>query len=469
MLWLIARKELKEIFRQGVFKIAVLTILGLLSVSLIISLSYNQFLNKLLKESQELAREQWDNQGDKNQHSAAHYGIYLLKPKSSLALWDNGVDKYTGTTVYIEAHKRNNSLFKAVQDSPMLAKWGELTPSFVMLFLLPLLILWMTFNIISGEKEQGTYRLIRSQGVSSLKWLQGKALAVWIVAVLLIAPAFLVSGILLGGAGFWSLEGLLLLFVYLLYAGIFIHVGIAVSAFISKSSVSIICLIGFWILSNWVIPKITANITQSLYPPPLESVFKKQIQDEIVKNGILRHDPNNKNTIAFKKYTLKKYGVDSIYKLPFNYNGYILQAAEDTNNLIFDKHYSDLYELYKKQLRIHTISGVLSPFSLTRQLSMGLCKTDIWAHIHFTEATDKYRKLFIKTLNKDLIASSYDPAKRFIRPKKFWKEMPEFKYRLPGLKLFWQHYRIILMVFLLWFIASLGMLLLASKKLNLEK
>lgn len=466
MLWLIARKELKEIFRQGVFKISVLILLVLLFVSLTISYSYNQYVSTLHTKAEEESRELWDNQENKNQHSAAHYGIHLLKPKSSLALWDNGLDRYSGAAIFIEPHLRNNTMFKAVQDSPMLAKWGELTPSYIMLYLLPLLIILITFNIVSGEKEQGTYRLLRSQGVSSLKLLAGKTLAAWIIVILLIVPVFCIAGILLGGVAFLSYKSFLLLLMYLLYAGIFIHIGVTVSTLINKSSVSIIFLIGFWIFSSWVVPRITTNIVQNIYPSPLESVLKRQIRDDIEENGIQRHNTTHKNTIAFTNYVLKEYNVDSLHKLPFNFNGYILQAAEDTNNLIFDKHYANLYKLYEKQMCIHTISGVLSPFTLVRQLSMGVCNTDLWTHIHFTEATDEYRKIFIKKINDDLIASPYEPNQRFIRSKDFWKEVPKFKYELPGLQLFGQYYSIIITMYLLWFLASFGMLLFASKKLN---
>lgn len=466
MIWHIAKKELKEIFRQGVFKISVLILLTLLFVSLTISYSYNQYISTLHKKSEEESRELWDNQENKNQHSAAHYGIHLLKPKSSLALWDNGVDRYSGSAIFIEPHLRNNTMFKAVQDSPMLAKWGELTPSFIMLFLLPLLIIWMTYNIVSGEKERGTYRLLRSQGVSSLTLLIGKSLAVWIIILLLIIPIFCIAGILLGGITFFSYKSLLLLLIYLFYAGIFIHVGITVSTLINKSSVSMVLLIGLWVFSSWVVPKITTNIVQNIYPSPLESVFKKKIRDEVEKYGILRHDINHKNTIAFTESVLKEYNVDSLHKLPFNFNGYILQAAEDTNNLIFDKHYANLYKLYENQMRIHTISGTLSPFSLARQLSMGVCNTDLWTHIHFIEATDKYRKIFIKTINDDLIKSPYIPNQRFVRSKDFWKKVPKFTYQLPDIQLFRQRYSVVLTMYSLWFMASLGMLLFASKKIN---
>ncbi len=71
MLWLIARKELKEIFRQGVFKISVLILLVLLFVSLTISYSYNQYVSTLHTKAEEESRELWDNQENKNQHTAA--------------------------------------------------------------------------------------------------------------------------------------------------------------------------------------------------------------------------------------------------------------------------------------------------------------------------------------------------------------------------------------------------------------
>jgi ABC-2 type transport system permease protein len=75
-------------------------------------------------EAQESARKQWLGQGDKNPHSAAHYGSFAFRPKSTFSFLDFGTDTYTGTSVQLEAHKQNDILFSQAQDATVLLRFG---------------------------------------------------------------------------------------------------------------------------------------------------------------------------------------------------------------------------------------------------------------------------------------------------------------------------------------------------------
>lgn len=469
MLRTLIQNELRLLLRQRLLQIAALSLLLLTGLSLALSFAYHRTVSAQIEAANAVSREHWEAQGDKNQHSAAHYGVYLFKPKLALAFWDHGIDKYVGSTLYTEAHKRNRPQYKPIEDSPMLAKWGELSPAFLLLVLLPLILIWLSTTAISGERERGTLAFLVSQGVPWRTLLLGKTLARWLVGLALCLPAFIGMAVLLSqlensatvGLGHWAL----LLSVYLLYLGVFIHLGIAASARFQSSTGAMLFMLGFWLVSIWGLPRLGGMASEQLYPLPSEVAFDHGIHDELDSKGIRRHDASNPQTVAFTQKTLAEYGVDRVEDLPVNFNGLILQAAEETNDQIFDEHYEALFESYRQQSRALAIGGLFSPFLAVKQLSMGLCQTDVWTDIAYQEAADRYRKAFIKALNQDLIESGPVQSQRFVRSRDFWREAPRFEYALPGLGASIRHHGLSLGLLALWFGLSALFLFASPQKL----
>ena len=99
-------KETKELFREGRVRISLAIVLFLLGIAVWISSKQYENVNEQYVAANTAERDIWDNQGEKNPHSAAHYGTYAFKPKYPLSLIDQGVDKYAGTSIFLEAHKR---------------------------------------------------------------------------------------------------------------------------------------------------------------------------------------------------------------------------------------------------------------------------------------------------------------------------------------------------------------------------
>ena len=127
-------KESKELWRDGRVRITFSLILLLLGIAVWIGARQYHNINKQYQIAEKKERAVWDNQGEKNPHSAAHYGTYAFKPKYPLSLLDQGVDKYVGTSIFLEAHNRNEAQFSTAADQTGLARFGDLTPDFILLF-----------------------------------------------------------------------------------------------------------------------------------------------------------------------------------------------------------------------------------------------------------------------------------------------------------------------------------------------
>lgn len=77
------------------------------------------------------SRKSWENQGSRNPHSAAHFGVYAYKPKMPRSLVDSGLDTYTGTNIWVEAHYQNPARGRPIEDATALQRFGELKAAVV--------------------------------------------------------------------------------------------------------------------------------------------------------------------------------------------------------------------------------------------------------------------------------------------------------------------------------------------------
>ena len=262
------------------WRIAFIIVILLLGTAVWISIRQYQNVNALYEAAKTAEREVWDNQGKKNPHSAAHYRTYAFKPKYPLSLVDQGVDKYTGTSIFLEAHNRNEAQFSAAADQTGLARFGDLTPDFVLLFMIPLLIILLGYNSFTKEREMGTLTLLKSQGISYWKWIWGKWAALFLPILLITSVLFVVAGILLSNLqdfGVFKWKSLFVLFaIYVVYYIIFSNLVLLISAKAKKSGISLVISLCIWIIACLAAPKAASNFAESEHPFPTRQEFAAQ-------------------------------------------------------------------------------------------------------------------------------------------------------------------------------------------------
>lgn len=434
MLRLLTKKELQEILRSGQLRIAGLIVLLLTVIAILVSAGYYQSVQQQHEQASQNERNVWESQDDKNPHSAAHYGTYAFKPKYPLSLIDQGVDKFVGISIFLEAHKRNEAQYMAAADQTGLARFGELTPDFILLFIIPLLIILMGHDSFTREKERGTLKLIKSQGVSLRLVSIAKWLGVFIPIAVLTLLIFLLAGILLGSLGnfgelSWS-SLLIMMGVYLLYYAIFTCISLIASALSRTSGISLVSLLGFWIISCLAIPKAATNVAELQHPYPTKQAFDEAIALDKSK-GLDGHDPWSKAARKLEEETLKAYKVSSLEELPFNYDGYRMQKGEEHEAEIYFKHYRKLKDVHKAQAGVYSNLTLFSPYLPVRFLSMSLAHTDYSTHWHFSDAAENYRIELQKALNDNFAENSAYGNWAYKADKSLWSDIPEFSYSPP--------------------------------------
>ena len=461
-------KELKELTRDGRFKIVLGISLVLLIIATITGINQYKKNNQQYLKSMETEREVWESQGAKNPHSAAHYGTYAFKPKFALSLFDNGVTKYTGNSIFLEAHNRHEASFSEASDQTSLARFGTLSVNFVLIYLLPLLIILIGFNSYTKEIENKTLTLLKSQGIHPTKLVLGKWLATFIPIFILSTLIFLFIGIALSNLdnlAFFSWSSLFAIFIsYNLYYLIITTITVFISMLSKSSGMSLVGSLSIWILFSFITPKVATNIANENHPYPSKSEFNAQILEDR-KNGLDGHNPWNKAAKKLEQETLKKYGVDSIHQLPFNYAGYRMQKGEEHEAKVYEKHYNILNEIAKSQNESYKKLSFLSPFLPVRFLSMDIANTSDVLHWKFTKSAEKYRIKKQLFLNNDIKDNSKLGERGYKMSANKFKELPKFNFIPPSLLEILKDNSPNILSLSLWFIIPFMILIITTKKI----
>lgn len=472
MILRIARKELIEMLRDGRFRWATAIVLSLLVAALVAGWKHYSDINSQHEAARRTTRDHWLTQTEKNPHSAAHYGIYAFKPRLLLSLADRGVDPYTGVTAWLEAHRQNEFRYRPAQDSTALQRFGELTAAAVLQLLLPLLIILLSFSAFAGEREQGTLRQLMSLGINKRDLALGKATGVAAALALLLIPATVIgitamalaaeNGDLRASAGRVSLMGA----GYLLYFGIFVALSLAISARAKSSRTALVILLGFWIVNSLIAPRAASDITKRLHPTPSAFEFASLI-DKDIRNGLDGHNPADRRSEELRARVLAQYGVSRVEDLPVNFDGIALQGSEEYGNLVFDKHYSELWSAFGRQNDVYQSASIFAPMLAVRSFSMGMAGTDFEQHLDFQRAAEDYRRMFVKMMNDDMTVNSKTNSwGTYLKGRELWQQVPDFNYTAPGAGWALSNHLWSVAMLALWFVAAAAAAIFSTKRIK---
>ncbi len=144
---------------------------------------------------------------------------------------------------------------------------------------LSLLALLAAFDLISGEKQAGTLKLLLATGVSRARLLAGKLLG-GLAALLLPYTAVAVAALLalalvpgLGLSGEQWLRGALFFAVGALYLAFFFALGLAISCHVERSTSALVLGLFAWVVLVFAVPAVaTLTARQVSDTPPVEEL-----------------------------------------------------------------------------------------------------------------------------------------------------------------------------------------------------
>ena len=257
--------------------------------------------------------------------------------------------------------------------------YTDLDLTFIVGIVLSFLVIVLTFNAISGDREDGILKQQLSNGVRRTNILIGKYLAVLLTLLIIIVVGSLLSMII-----FQIFAGQNVLFRFpgetvfsvatsMAYLSIFIFLGLWISASVSKSSTSLALLLLIWIFIVVLSPNVGGMLAQRFSP-----VISKTEHDAQFQAILAAHQPPS----GFSDLSKGK-GTEEEWK---NYEHYEEQMNSSFEQLITGR----FDELLKQAERAEAIC-FFSPYGAFRQAMEHIASTGLGYHKKFFDATRRYR------------------------------------------------------------------------------
>ncbi|PVY77909.1 ABC transporter permease [Cupriavidus alkaliphilus] len=395
MIGAVFRKEMKAMAREG--RIAALLALGavVLAIALLVSLQRHATVASELAQAAAATRQQWDDQGDKHPHRGAHFGLYAFRPASPLTAIEPGLGDYFGQALWLEPHRRNLARFEPAQDALPSARFGDLSAGFVFAALLPLLVLAVSFDAVSGERQRGTLRMLHGAGMAPASLLAGKFLALaagfagfsFALAAAPVVASYADGS--LDAAMWWRAGGLGA--GYLLYTAILAGLGLAVSAWMANGRSALLTLAGLWLAFVFVIPGVGAALARQAVPLPSAQAFWAAIGHDYTEG--LPGDGNlAARTARHDAALLARYGVSRLADLPVGAAPLRRLQRDAYADRVHALHFDALWQRYAAQENVMRVAALLSPTLAIRNFAMKMAGTDLAHQRHYETAAERYRQ-----------------------------------------------------------------------------
>ncbi len=237
-----------------------------------------------------------------------------------------------------------DSIYRVLQGSelgnPVNLKRGAFDIAFVVIFLLPIFILAISYDMLSSEKERGTLAMVLSHPITLQKLMMSKVIsraAIILVVVLALGVAALFSvGLQLGSLETWG-RFVFWLTATLLYSLFWFVLSVFVNAVSRNSSTNGIILAGSWLAFVVVLPTLISILATSVYPAPSRFDFitaSRSAQTDAERNYM---------------EALDKYYYDHVEYVPDERVNDFLATSKAKSEAV-DKAIAPLFEQFRTQL-----------------------------------------------------------------------------------------------------------------------
>lgn len=379
---------IKQFFRSKTVWLAfgILMVLGILSIS-----TGKQFLSQQqasIDKTIEQQQKHLELQRSFHKDDIGLLSYYLkfsfinpVQPLAGISIGQSDLNSHIQNVsiVALEGQKHNTDLV-----NPMRQQVGNLDVSFLIIFLFPLVIIALNFNLLSEEEEKGTWKMITIQAKSSFRFLLIKLSIRFIFVCLVLGLLFVVAKIVLGipfTNDFSSVIVLSYLYMLFWFALCFFMILLRKS-----SNTNAIVLLASWLLLVVFLPVLVSNYISNAYP--IDEAYTMVIKQRDAYHQ--KWDTDKKETLEkfYEHYPhLRKYG----YKTEgFSWLWYygMQQLGDDDSKIEREAMYN---KIKQREVLSRKIAKFFPPLQL--QLSMNdIAKTSLSNHIDFLHATNTFHE-----------------------------------------------------------------------------
>ncbi len=198
----------------------------------------------------------------------ARYAYMPISPLAPLAFGQSDLlpDYYQVTNA-----SKVTFMYDTEIENPWNLLSGHFDLSFVIVYLVPLLIFGLSYNFLSSEREQGILKLLLSQPVSLTSLVAGKILvrasAILVCTVVVPVTALALLRPELRAAAYWPSLAWWAAFVAA-YSAFWFALAIAVNATARSSASNALVLVGSWVVLVLVAPVLLNLVVSAASPTP---------------------------------------------------------------------------------------------------------------------------------------------------------------------------------------------------------
>lgn len=284
--------------------------------------------------------------------------------------------------------------------NPTRQQVGNLDISFLIIFLFPLVIITLNFNLLSDEKEKGTWKMIIVQSQSTFRYIITKFSIRLAFVFICLAILFLAVKVILKIP--FTTDFLHTIMLCYLYITFWFSICFFVILYRWSSNTNAIFLLATWLVLVVILPVVVNNYVTNKYP--IKEAFSMVIKQRDAYHK--KWDTDKKETLNrfYEHYPqLRKYG----YKTEgFSWLWYYaMQQLGDDDSKI------EREALYNKIKKREELSKNIAQFlpALQLQLSMNeIAKTSLTNHINFLDATTRLHE----NIRLDIYPSVFEEKKR---------------------------------------------------------
>jgi len=269
--------------------------------------------------------------------------------------------------------------------NPFYQLLGNMDFSFVLIYLFPLIIIALSFNLLSEEKESGRWSLLAVQSGNPVRIIKTKLL-IRLACVLLMLIALLSLGSLYLNI---SLDQNLLAFSAhaVLYVMFWFVLVWWVTSLGKSSNQNALILLSSWLLLTTIIPAIVNNLVSNLYP--IAQAYETTIDSRDGYHGKW-DEPKEPTLIKFKDHypQFSKYNHPEEASFSWLWYYAMQQMGDDESATARIA----MKQNIEKRINLTNWIGYLVP-SIHTQFSMNfLCKTDMHNYLNYLEALETYHE-----------------------------------------------------------------------------
>lgn len=332
-----------------------------------------------------------------------------------------GVRDVQPNTYSIRYWQLTGQIFTAEIGNPL--KWltGNFDLAFVFIYLLPLLLIALSFNVLSIEEELGTLPFLLSNGVELKRLVLSKLGFRFGIAATLIVLLTLIGTVATGGA--FSEKTVIWLVAALLYAAFWLAASAWIASLQRNSAFNAMALLGLWLLFVVVLPSMVNLAASTFYPTSVRHSFTHEAREKMTKMWADFDEPAYQESVLNDFY--KKYPQLPRDTSNYNQDDKVMFAAYER----YDAEMMPLVQAYLAETSARDVfaqnASFLSPATLIQTIFNEIAETN-WRHQHhfLTELQAFHGQLKVHFFEKVYANKSFTKAD--------YAAIPRFKHQSVG-------------------------------------